>query len=71
VVGRTRPAGECRLFYEKGNEKLELGTSFFFVQKRIMSTVKKFGFADDSLAYNTKRSSVSYNYSERSCPNKG
>jgi hypothetical protein len=38
--GGTEPAGEYTFFYGKGNENHELG-SFFFVHKKIISTVKR------------------------------
>jgi hypothetical protein len=34
--GGTKPAGEYKFFWGKGNENHELGKVFFFVNKRII-----------------------------------
>jgi hypothetical protein len=39
-----------RIFYVKGNENHELGTDVF-VQKRIISAVKRVEFVSDSMSY--------------------
>ena len=43
-------AGDCNFFYEKGNENRQLGT-VFFVNCRIVSTVKRAEFISDRLFY--------------------
>jgi hypothetical protein len=48
--GGTKPAGEYKLYYGKGNENHELGTGFF-VYKRIISAVKSVEFVSDRLWY--------------------
>jgi exonuclease III len=60
--GDTEPAGEYTFFYGKGNENHELSTVFFFLHKRFISAVKRVEFLSDR---------ISYNCSERSCPNRG
>jgi hypothetical protein len=46
--GGTEPAGEYTFFYGKGNENLELGT--FFVQKIIISAIKRVEFISDRIS---------------------
>jgi exonuclease III len=41
--GDTEPADEYIFFYGKGNENHELGTGFF-IQKRIVSAIKRVTF---------------------------
>jgi hypothetical protein len=65
----TEPAGEYTFLYGNGNENHELGTGFL-VHKRIISAVKRVEFVSDRMSYNTKRSLVSYNFSELSCSNR-
>jgi exonuclease III len=48
--GVNEPAGECTLFYGKGNENHELGTGFF-VHKRIISAVNSVEFVSDRMSY--------------------
>ena len=39
-------AGDCEIFYGKGNENHQLGTGFFFVHRRILSAVKRVEFSE-------------------------
>jgi hypothetical protein len=48
VRGGTKPAGEYKFFYGKGNENHELGTGFF-VHKRILLAVKGVEFISDRM----------------------
>jgi exonuclease III len=48
--GDTEPAGEFAFFYGKGNENHELGACFF-VNMRIISTVKRVEFVSDRMSY--------------------
>jgi hypothetical protein len=48
--GGTEPAGEYTFFYGKEHENHELGTCFF-VQKSIISAVKRVEFVSDRLSY--------------------
>jgi hypothetical protein len=48
--GGTEPAGECTFLYGKGNENYELRTGFF-VQRRIISAVKRVEFVSDRMSY--------------------
>jgi hypothetical protein len=48
--GGTKPAHQNTIFHGKGNQNHELGTDFF-VHKRIISKVKKAGFASDRMSY--------------------
>ena len=48
--GRTVRAGDYNLFYGKGNENHQLGMGFF-VQRRIVSAVKRVEFVSDRLSY--------------------
>jgi hypothetical protein len=47
----TEPSGEYAFFYGKGNENHELDTVFFFVDKGIISAVKRFEFLSDRKSY--------------------
>jgi exonuclease III len=46
----TEPAGEYTFFYGKGNENHELGTGLF-VQKRIISAIKRVESVSDKMSY--------------------
>jgi hypothetical protein len=48
--GGTEAASEYTFFYEKGNENHELGTGLF-VQKGIISAVKRVEFVGDRMSY--------------------
>jgi exonuclease III len=49
--GSTEPAGKYKFLYGKGNENHESGTGFFFVRKRIRSSVKRVEFYSDRMSY--------------------
>jgi hypothetical protein len=48
--GGTEQAGEYTFFYGNGNENNESGTGSF-VQKKIMSTLKRIEFVSDRMSY--------------------
>jgi hypothetical protein len=48
--GGTEPAGEYNSFYGNGNADHHLGTGFF-VQKRIISAVKRAESVSDRMSY--------------------
>jgi hypothetical protein len=62
--GGTEPAGEYTFLYGKGNENHEFGTGFLCIRKSYQQ------LRGLNLLV-TKRSLVSYHYSERSCFNRG
>jgi hypothetical protein len=49
--GGTEPEDQYTFFYGKGNENHQFGTGFFFVHKRIISTVKTMEFVSDRMSY--------------------
>ena len=55
-TGGTVILRECNFIYGKGSENHQLGTNFFFVRHRIVSTVKRVEFLSNRMSFSSERS---------------